>query len=309
VRDAAELIGFLGEPKLSERPVLVEALDGFVDAGHAVRLAREHLSGSFEPELVARFEIDELLDHRARRPVLLFDTDRWESYEAPTLDIHLLRDANGAAFLLLAGPEPDVQWERFIAAVFIVVERLDVRLTVGLHSVPWAAPHTRPIAITSHGRPASLLGPPPFGATKVLVPASVGHLLEYRLGKADRAAIGFAAHTPYYLSQLEYPAAAVALLESVERAARLSLALDPLRARALEVQAAIDSQTANEEQLRSLVSELEQSAQPAPGFGLVEHGNELIEHGNEIPTPDQLGAEFQRFLAERARTTDDDPLP
>jgi hypothetical protein len=301
MRDPAELIEFLADPELSAGTVLIEALDGFVDAGHAVRLAREHLLESFEPEIVARFEVDELLDHRSRRPLLLFDTDRWASYEAPALDMRLLRDASGSPFLLLAGPEPDVQWERFIAAVLIVVERLDVRLTVGVHSVPWAAPHTRPLAITSHGRPAELLGTPPFGATKVLVPASVGHLLEYRLGNAERAAIGFAAHTPYYLSQLEYPTAALALLESVERASGLSLALDPLRARALETQAAIDFQTAGDEQLQSIVRDLEQRDEPAPGYGLTFDGSEL-------PTPDELGAQFQRFLAERARrAAGDDP--
>ncbi len=301
MREPSELIDFIGSPELGEGTVLIEALDGFVDAGHGVRLAREHLLESFEPELVVRFEVDELLDHRSRRPVLLFDTDRWESYEAPALDVKLLRDANGIPFLLLAGPEPDVQWERFIAAVLIAIERLDVRMTVGIHSVPWAAPHTRPIAITSHGRPAELLGTPPFGETKVLVPASVGHVLEFRLGEADRAAIGFAAHTPYYLSQLEYPAAAVALLDSVERSAGLSLALEPLRARALETQAAIDFQTSGDEQVQSIVRELEERDEPEPGYG-------LTRDGSEIPTPDELGAEFQRFLADQARgTAGDDP--
>jgi PAC2 family len=301
MRDPVELIAFLAEPSLSEGTVLIEALDGFVDAGHAVKLVREHFLASFESEVVVRFEVDELLDHRSRRPVLLFDSDRWASYEAPALDVRLLRDANGSPFLLLAGPEPDVQWERFIAAVLIVVDRLDVRLSVGLHSVPWEAPHTRPIAITSHGRPADLLEPPPFGETKVLVPATVGHLLEYRLGNADRAAIGFAAHTPYYLSQLEYPAAALTLLESVERATGLSLALDPLRERALEIQAAIDSQTAGDERLQSIVRDLEERDQPASGYGLTQEGHEL-------PTPDELGAEFQRFLAEQPRPpAGDDP--
>ncbi len=300
MRDPAELFEVLAEPSSSEAPVLIEALDGFVDAGHAVRLAREHLLGSFGHEVAVRFEVDELLDHRSRRPVLLFDTDRWERYEPPALDVQLLRDANDSPFLLLAGPEPDVQWERFIAAAFMVIERFDVGLTVGIHSVPWAAPHTRPIAITSHGRPAELLGTPPFGETKVLVPASVGHLLEFRLGEADRAAIGFAAHTPYYLSQLEYPAASLALLESVERAAGLSLSLDPLRARALEVQAAVDFQTSGDEQTQSIVRELEQRDEPEPGYG-------LTRDGSEIPTPDELGAEFQRFLAEQPRRPADDP--
>ena len=302
MRDPGELVTFLAGLEPGVRPVLIEALDGFVDAGHAVRLAREHLVESFEPTTVVSFDVDELLDHRSRRPVLLFDTDRWEDYEAPTLAIQLQYDANGTPFLLLVGPEPDVQWERFIAAAMGVVERLGVRLTVGIHSIPWEASHTRPIAITSHGRPRELLAAPPLGIGKVRVPASVGHLLEYRLGSAGQAAIGFAAHTPYYLSHFEYPASAVALLEAVEQAAGLSLALDPLRSLALEAKAAVDAQVAGDEQVQAVVRELEERQGSQAGYG-VSLG------GGEIPTGEELGAEFERFLAERARRAGGDDPP
>jgi hypothetical protein len=300
MRDPADLVEFLA-PEPGGRIVLIEAIDGFVDAGHGVRLAREHLLESFAPETLVRFDLDELLDHRSRRPVLLFDTDHWEGYEAPALAVQLHRDANEAPFLVLAGPEPDVQWERFIAAVFIAIERLDVRLTLGLHSIPWAVAHTRPIAVTSHGRPRDLLTSPPLGIHRVRVPASVGHLLEYRLGGAGRDAIGFAAHTPYYLAHVEYPAAAVSLLESVERTAGLSLALDPLRARAAEIQALINAQVEGDEQVQSVVRELEERAEGVPEYG-------VSADGDEIPTGEELGAEFERFLAERARRIGgDDP--
>jgi hypothetical protein len=297
MRDPAELVEFLAEPKLEAR-VLLEALDGFVDAGHAVRLAREHLCESFGPETIVRFDVDELLDHRSRRPVLVFDTDHWESYERPTLEVKLLRDDSGTPFLLLDGPEPDVQWERFVAAVSLAIDRLAVQLTIGLHSVPWAVAHTRPIEITAHGHPRELLATPPLGIGKVRVPGSVGHLLEYRLGTAGRDAIGFAAHTPYYLSQVEYPAATVALLESVERTTGLSLSLEPVRARALETQAAVDSQIAGDEQVQSLISELEERSESPSDYG-------VSLEGQEIPTGEELGAEFERFLADRARRRDD----
>jgi hypothetical protein len=301
MRDPAELVEFLAQPEPGRRIVMIEAVDGFVDAGHGVELAREHLLESFKPETLVRFDLDELLDHRSRRPVLLFDTDHWEAYEAPTLAVQLHRDANGTPFLVLAGPEPDVQWERFIAAVFLAIERLDVRLTLGLHSIPWAVAHTRPIAITAHGRPRELLATPPLGIHKVRVPASVGHLLEYRLGAAGRDAVGFAAHTPYYLAHVEYPAATVSLLESVERAAGLSLALDPLRKRAAEIQAVIDAQVAGDEQVQAVVRELEERAEEMPEYG-------LSPDGDDIPTGEELGAEFERFLAERARrAANDDP--
>ncbi len=286
MRDPAELAEFLFRPDADL--VLVEALEGFIDAGHAVRLAREHLMETFEPELAVRFDVDELLDHRSRRPVMIFDADHWETYEAPSLGVHVLRDDAGTSFLLLAGPEPDVQWERFVAALLQMIERLGVRLTIGLHSVPWASPHTRPMGITTHGRPRELLTTPPVGVGKVQVPASVGHLLEYRLEQAGRPGIGLAAHTPYYLSAVEYPTAAGKLLETVELLAGLSLSVEPLRIRGREVLETVDAQLAEDEQAQAVIDDLERR-------------NE----SEELPTSEELGAAFERFLAEQARRPDE----
>lgn len=64
-------------------PVLVHALQGFSDAGHAIKLAAQHLKNTLDTELVASFAIDELLDYRSRRPLMTFKTDHFTSYEEP----------------------------------------------------------------------------------------------------------------------------------------------------------------------------------------------------------------------------------
>src|SRR3712207_4327335 len=127
-------------PDLGE-PVLVVALDGFVDAGAARRIAKDHLvAASGGRWVVATFDVDQLHDYRARRPPMLFVEDHWETYEDPVLDVAALRDANGTPYLLLSGPEPDVQWERFAEAVRLLVDILGVRLTISLNAIPMAVP-------------------------------------------------------------------------------------------------------------------------------------------------------------------------
>src|SRR4051794_19928382 len=119
-----------------DSPVLIQALTGFVDAGSAIQLSREHLLEQFDGEVLATFDIDQLLDYRSRRPSMVFIEDHFESYEDPSLVLHLLRDDAGTPFLLLAGPEPDLQWERFIAAITGLIDQLGVRKTVGLNAIP-----------------------------------------------------------------------------------------------------------------------------------------------------------------------------
>ena len=158
-------------PELGQ-PVLIQALSGFIDAGGGVRLAREHLLETGSPTTVARFDLDQLLDYRSRRPTMLFVEDHWESYEELSLSLHLLHDRAGTPYLLLTGPEPDLRWEGFTTAVIQLVERLGVRLTVGLGSIPMAVPHTRPTGVTAHAtRPELILERQPW-RHRVQVPAT-----------------------------------------------------------------------------------------------------------------------------------------
>lgn len=299
--DPHELYEVAGElPELDE-PVLVQALTGFVDAGSAIQLSREHLLDQLEGRVLATFDLDQLLDYRSRRPPMIFVEDHWESYEQPSLDLHLLRDQLGAEFLMLAGPEPDLQWERFIAAVTGLIERLGVRLTIGLNAIPMAVPHTRPVGVTAHATDKNLLGDRESWLQRVQVPASVGNLLEFRLGASGHDALGFAAHVPHYLAQTAFPAAAELLLDSISSSTGLALPTGQLRAAAAMVREEVDKQVADDEQATRLVASLEQQYD---AFVRGRQGNLLADQTGPLPTADELGAELERFLAERSKDSD-----
>jgi predicted ATP-grasp superfamily ATP-dependent carboligase len=282
-------------------PVLIQALTGFVDAGSAIQLSREHLLEQLDGEVIATFDIDQLLDYRSRRPAMIFVEDHFESYEDPSLALHLLRDRAGTPFLLLAGPEPDLQWERFIKAVTGLIERFGVSKTVGLNAIPMAVPHTRPVSVTAHATDQRLLGDRESWLQRVQVPASVGNLLELRLGQSGHDAMGYAAHVPHYLAQTTYPAAAELLLDSVAASAGLVLPTEPLHEAAGLVRAEIDKQVADDEQATRLVTSLEQQYD---AFLRGRQGNLLADANGPLPTAEELGAELERFLAEQARDGD-----
>jgi hypothetical protein len=296
-RDPSEL--FVLEPDLPElgSPVLIQALDGFVDAGSAKRLAREHLLSTHESRVVATFDVDTLLDYRARRPLMTFDIDHWSDYADPLLALHLLHDADRTPFLVLAGPEPDVQWEAFIAAVRLLVEQLDVRMTVGLNAIPMAVPHTRPLGIISHASRSELVAGNERWVGTVQVPSSAGHLLEYRLGQAGHDAAGFAVAVPHYLSDTGYPAASLALLQSVTELTGLALSTGPLEESARQVAAEIDKQVSASEEVVAVVQALEVQYD---AYLAGAKRSLLAEMGGSLPTADELGAELETFLAQQA---------
>ncbi len=277
------------------RPVLVEVLDGFVDAGNGRRLAREHLLNALDSELLVSFDVDQLLDYRARRPEMTFTSDHWAGYAEPQLEIRLVRDLDDVPFLLLVGPEPDVQWERFIAAIQLLIAELDVRLVVGLTAIPMAVPHTRPLTAIAHGRPVELVEDYPKWLSTVQVPGSVGNLLEYRLGQVGVPACGFAAAVPYYVANLDYPDAAHTLLNSLARAADLSLPTDAITHAAEMVRAQVDQQITDNDDVAALVGRLEQQYDDVTST----RGGSLLTDGARLPTADELGAQFEQYLSDQ----------
>lgn len=282
--------------RAGEGAVMVQSMRGFIDAGKVGRLACEHMLSLSEPVRLATFDIDELLDYRSRRPEMTFSINEWTAYDEPYLAIDMLDDAEGTPFLLLHGSEPDIRWEKYIVAVAEAVRRLGVGLTVAAHGIPMAVPHTKPYTSTIHGTRQDLLPDAPGLFGTVTVPASAQTLLEYRFGQWGHDAVTAAVHVPYYLAQSALPPAAQHALTQVEGLTGLSLRPEALDDEAAAAQLEIERQMADSEEVQGLVEALEvqyDQMEQARQDGLPLDG--------PLPTADELGAEFERFLAQQRR--------
>ena len=244
-------------PDIADAPML-HYLEGFIDAGNAGRLLAEHLLSTLPHETVARFDADRLLDYRSRRPLMIYDNSHWESYDAPELALHLLRDQNDRPFLLLTGPEPDHEWKLFTDAVLDLTGRLGVGVAVSFLGIPAGMPHTRPLGVIAHGTRDDLISAHQRLPSRIQLPGSAAALLELRLGETGRDALGFAVQVPHYLAQAVYPPAALALLGSVVTATGLGLPDDELREASGRTNEAIERQVAESAEVAELVRALEQ---------------------------------------------------
>ncbi|MDQ2587709.1 proteasome assembly chaperone family protein [Saccharothrix yanglingensis] len=279
--------------------VLLHHFDGFMDAGSAGSTLVEHLLDAHEHRVIARFDVDDLIDYRARRPTMTYATDRWEDYAAPELVVHLLHDAVGTPFLLMTGPEPDRRWEAVVAAVRALVERWGVRLAVSFHGIPMGVPHTRALSVISHAtRPELVVEKSPFN--RVQVPGNLSALLELRLGQAGLDAMGFAAYVPHYLTQGAYPTAALGLLKALTKSTGLVIQAADLNEAARRTDAEIARQVAESAEVAQVVEALERQYD-AFAEASEKAENLLIADDEELPSADELGAEFERFLAEQQR--------
>jgi hypothetical protein len=158
--------------------------------------------------------------------------------------------------------------------------------------------------LTNHATVPDLLLTENVWKGKIRVPASAQALLELRLGEWGHAAMGFVAHIPHYVAQFDYPSAAATMLESVEVVTGLEWELDELERAGEAKMAEIAGQIEDSAEVREVVLGLEQQYD---AFARAESDSDslpLAEEGQELPTGEELGAEFERFLAGLDRPND-----
>ena len=283
-------------PEFDDVPMLYY-LDGFIDAGGAGRLLTAHLLSTLEHTEVARFDVDSLIDYRSRRPVMTFAKDHWEHYDAPEISVSLLhddgRDPVPAAERPGAGPRLGLVHQRTAHAGHDAAG--EARGRVPRHPDGRAAhqaarrhrardPHRAGRGLPAAGRPAA-------GARQRGSPARAadgrGGAGSDRVRRARAALPG-----PGGLSRR--PRSPCSIRCSAQPA--WPCPADALREAAHRTDLEIARQVEGSDEVSEVVQALEQQYD---AFAAGSDGGMLAEEPENMPTAEELGAQFERFLAEQ----------
>jgi hypothetical protein len=260
-------------------PVLVAALDGWVDAGGAATAAAGHVAAT--GVRVASFDDDRLYDYRARRPTLDIIDGRPATLAWPELLVRRAK-VGDRDVLVLSGPEPDFHWRALAASAVELARRLGVVQWISLGAIPAAVPHTRPVPILGTESGSGLLraevSPGPEGTLRV--PAAAISVLDHAIAGSGIPAVGYFAQVPHYVTGAYVPAA-VELIRVLGRHLGHDVAPGALREEARQVLARLDAATAADDGTRAYVERLEAMVDEA-----------------RRPSGDDLISEIERFLRE-----------
>ena len=269
---------------------LVVTLGSYLDAGHAQHLIDDHLLNTLPNHKLGRFDVDQVFDYAGHRPHVTFDHDHFSAFQMPEIVLHHVVDKDGHPFLLLTGPEPALQWERMAAAIEHVIDQFDVEKTVLVHGFPAPTPHTRPVLITKFASDPSLVPVRSGLPASFEMSSSFDALLTIRLGEKGRPVIGLSAHVPHYLTGLDYPDAAIALLQGISDITSLNLPLGELPTMSEVTHAQIDSQIGGNTELLVTIEAMEQH------YDALVRDRGLPIKPEDLPTADEIGAELERYL-------------
>jgi hypothetical protein len=268
-------------------PVLLIALEGFVDAGAVASTASMFLRHRWQSEAVATFDRDALLDYRARRPTAIVDSGVLRRVEWQDIELHVATVEGPRDVALLLGPEPDMSWEAFFEALTGACKDLGVEAALGLGAYPAAVPHTRPARILQASNTVEEGGlhadlPPITGYTG---PVGAGTVAHDELGKLGIPATGLWAEVPHYVAGSPNPTVALAMVRTV--AGLLETEVDTT-----ELESAA---TLHRQQIDEAVAEHDEAA------GMVQALERHVDEGEaeDLPTGEDIAAELERFLRQQ----------
>lgn len=238
-------------------PAAVVAFEGWGDAGESSSAAVRHLIDSFDSERVATIDADEFFDFQVRRPVVLLDDDDVREIAWPETEIWMVSPpwAN-RDLIVVTGPEPHARWKRYSNDLIEVLRSLGVRKAVTLGAFVGQVPHTLPVPLMGSGTDRDTLARHSLFASDYEGPTGIVGVLTSALSGAGIETVSVWAAVPHYLSQQEYPPAALALIDKTAEllgvevdTTDMTLAVNEFRE---QVEAAMD-----DAEIREYVEELE----------------------------------------------------
>jgi len=284
----SSLYRLTGEPA-PPSPVLVVALDGWVDAGLAGGTAMASLLEAVETWPYAVFDSEELLDQRARLPKLKIADGINEGLEWPRVILSVGADRLGSGIAMLAGPEPDMRWQSFSDAVAELATALEVRLMVGFGGFPAAAPHTRPVKLAATSSSSQLAQKIGFIPGAIDVPAGIQAVIELACSKAGIPSVGLWARVPHYVAAMPFPAASVVLLDGLASLSGLVIDSHVLTEAADAAREKVDELIAQSSEHQEMVRQLEQQIDEL-------EGTPAMPDDRTVPSGDEIAAELERYL-------------
>jgi len=265
-------------------PVMLIALTGLFDIGGAATTALDRFAPADTAITIGGIDPDPFYDFTQERPQVEIEDGEDLSIRWPENQFDVVRGRGGRDLVVLVGVEPHLYWRTYSTCITAAAQRLGCEAVVTVGSAAEAVPHTRTPMVTGSTTDPELarrlgIGQPTYqGVTGV-----VG-VIQSDLAEAKIPSISLRVGVPHYLMNAEHPQAVAALQTHLSHVLNVpvpsdegELADEIARWRSLHDEV-VDGDVQLGFYARMLEQEHDRQAEAA------------------IPSADDLGAEFERFL-------------
>jgi proteasome assembly chaperone (PAC2) family protein len=283
-------------PQGLRRPVLITAFSGWNDAAEAATTAARYLASSFSAEKFAEIDPEEFYHFGLSRPYVRYkdgsDTEREIVW--PATEFSVARDGGLSRDLIIGvAIEPHLRWRTYCAAVLELARRCEATLILTLGALLAEVPHTRPVRISGGASDPELAARLAVRASRYEGPTGIVGVLNVACREQGLATATVWANVPHYVSGIENPKAALALVQRVLTLLNLEADLGDLEEASRQYDQNLAEIVAQNAKIKAYVAKLESRD------AATEEAETRSAPGSDLPPASELVAEIEQFLRQQ----------
>lgn len=279
------------------RPVIIMAFSGWNDAAEAATTGARYLGRLWPSRPFARIDPEEFYHFGLSRPHVRFKPGSRHEREVvwPATEFSVLQPADLERDLIVGvAIEPHLKWRTYCAAVLELARRCRASLVLTLGALLAEVAHTQPIRLVGGAHDPELAARLGLRPTRYEGPTGIVGVLNTVCREHGVPTVSLWANVPHYVSGIENPKAALALVERVLDLLEAEADLTDLREAAAQFDQNLSSIVAQNAKIADYVRRLERKGAvedepPAPPA-------EPSELKDELPPSADLVAEIEQFL-------------
>jgi proteasome assembly chaperone (PAC2) family protein len=275
------------------RPVLITAFSGWNDAAEAATTAARYLASSFQAEKFAEIDPEEFYHFGLSRPHVRYKSGSESEREIvwPATEFSVVRAADLPRDLIIGvAIEPHLKWRTYCATVVELARRCEATLVLMLGALLAEVPHTRPVRISGSASDPELAARLGVRPSRYEGPTGIVGVLNTACREQGLATASVWANVPHYVSGIENPKAALALVQRALTLLNMQADLADLEEASRQFDQNLAEIVAQNAKIKAYVAKLEsrdkeEEAEAAPG--------------SDLPPASELVAEIEQFLKQQ----------
>jgi proteasome assembly chaperone (PAC2) family protein len=280
-------------PSRLRRPILIAAFSGWNDAAESATTAARYLATTFNARKFAEIDPEEFYHFGLSRPTVRFkagsETEREVIWPATEFSI-AQPDSLDRDLIVGVATEPHLKWKTYCGAIIELAHRCEATLVLTLGALLAEVAHTRPVRLSGGAADpelARLLGIKP---TRYEGPTGIVGVLSTACREAGLPTATLWANVPHYISGIENPKAALALVRRVLLLLHASADLSDLEDAGKQFDQNLTEIVAQNEKIATYIRKLE-SREVEEEAGPADPG--------ELPPAAELVEEIEQFLRQQ----------
>jgi len=291
-------------PENLRRPIIIMAFSGWNDAAEAATTAARYLSQLWSSRPFASIDPEEFYHFGLSRPYVRFKPGSRTEREIiwPATEFSIAQPAELERDIIVGvAIEPHLKWRSYCAAVLELSRRCRASLVLTLGALLAEVAHTQPVRLAGSAHDPELAARLGLRPTRYEGPTGIVGVLNVACREQGVPTASLWANVPHYVSGIENPRAALALVGRVLTLLNTDADLTDLREAAEQFDQNLSSIVSQNAKIAEYVRRLERKSaeeddEPAPA-------GEAHQGQDELPPSADLVAEIEQFLRQQRPET------